>query len=74
MHESSRELLASLAATNLVALDRHLSAKRAILASAIAGLPCHLLRVPGDWSPDQASDVIVRHLRGVVGESEATTR
>lgn len=62
MHQSSRELLAALAATNLVPLEQFLEDKRAVLARAIAGRPTHLLRVPASWSPDQASDAIVTHL------------
>jgi hypothetical protein len=58
----SRELLVGASAVGLIPLDRLLSEKRQVLEQALREVPNGLLRVPAQWSADEASDAIVEHL------------
>ena len=62
----SRDLITALAATGLMPAEEFYAQKAAVLASALHGKPSFLLRVPVSFTADQASDVIVEHLLGVL--------
>lgn len=61
----SRDVITALGATGLVPLEQAFADKAAVLQAALAGRPVFLLRVPAAMPADQASDVIVEHLRHV---------
>jgi hypothetical protein len=63
----SRDLITALAATGLMPAEEFYAQKAAVLARALDDKPSFLLRVPVSFSADQASDVIVEHLLGVLG-------
>jgi len=62
MTMQSQETVTALAASSLVPLEQYFGEKAEILATALAGKPCYLLRVPQAHAPDQASDLIVEQL------------
>jgi hypothetical protein len=62
----SRDLITALAATGLVPAEEFYAQKAAVLARSLRGKPSFLLRVPVSFTADQASDVIVEHLLGVL--------
>jgi hypothetical protein len=62
----SRDLITALAATGLMPAEEFHAQKAAVLARALHGKPSFLLRVPVSFTADQASDVIVEHLLGVL--------
>jgi hypothetical protein len=68
----SREVLAGLAATSHLSLASYFSEKARVLSAALTDIPSFVLRVPSVYSPDVASDDIVRVvedlLRTLVGE------
>lgn len=52
----SRDLITALGATGLVTAAEHFGQKAAVVARALAGVPCYRLRIPAAWSADRASD------------------
>lgn len=65
----SRELVNALGATGMLPIERHFAEKAEVLAKALTGAPSFLLRVPVGFPPDQASDVIVDHLKKALAEA-----
>ncbi len=65
----SRELVNALGATGMVPIERHFAEKAEVLTKAIEGKPTFLLRVPVGFPADQASDVIVDHLKKALADS-----
>lgn len=68
----SREVVTALGATGLVPTERFFGEKAAVLAEAVAGKPCFLLRVPAALSADIASDQIVDHVHKAMAEAGIT--
>ena len=62
----SQEVVAGLAATSLLSWRQHVNEKADVLVKALAGIPCYLLQVPAEFSPDRASDEVVRVLEEVM--------
>jgi hypothetical protein len=62
----SRDLITALAATGLMPAEQFFAEKAAVLSRALRDKPSFLLRVPVSYTADQASDVIVEHLMGVL--------
>ncbi len=65
----SRELVNALGATGMVPIERHFAEKAEVLTKALEGAPSFLLRVPVAFPPDQASDVIVDHLKKALADA-----
>ncbi len=65
----SRELVNALGATGMVPIERHFAEKAGVLTKALDGIPSFLLRVPVAFPADQASDVIVDHLKKVLADA-----
>lgn len=59
----SRRLVEALGATGLVPLEDHFAQKAAVVRRALEDVPCWLLRLPADWSADQASDFVANLVR-----------
>jgi hypothetical protein len=59
----SRRLVEALGATRLVPLEEHFGPKAAVVRPALEDVPCSLLRLPGSWSADQASDFVANLVR-----------
>lgn len=55
---ASRRLIETLGATGLVPLEDHFGRKAAVVKKALSEVPCYLLRVPGVWPADRASEYI----------------
>lgn len=66
---ASREVVTAMAATNIVPLEVLFGEKADVLAKAVAGKPCHLLRVPAALPADKASDLIVEHVHKAMAEA-----
>jgi hypothetical protein len=66
----SRDLIAALAATGMMPVERFFADKAAVLARSLNGKPAFLVRVPAAFSADRASDVIVERLLDVLARSE----
>jgi hypothetical protein len=62
----SQDAVTALAATSVLPWRTHIEGKSDVLAKALAGTPCYLLQVPADFSPDIASDEVVRVLDSVM--------
>ena len=62
----SRRLIEALGATGLVPLETYFAEKSAVVARALRGVPCHVLKLPAKWSADQASNVVTATVRGVI--------
>ncbi len=58
----SRDLLTALATSGVMPIERFFAEKSEILNKALFEKPNFLLRVPGKFSADHASDVIVEHV------------
>lgn len=66
MTKQSRAVITTLGASGLVPTEKLFAEKRAVLDQALQDKPCYLLRVPQAFSPDQASDMIVDHIKRLV--------
>ncbi len=62
MSQHSRDLVTALSATGLAPMHAAMAAKAAVVGKGLQGVPCFLLRVPAEWSADQASDRICEEL------------
>lgn len=69
MPAHAQSLVTALGATGMLPLDEYFSAKAKVLRSALEGVPTFLMQVPAAMTPDQASDSIVAHVRGLLGEA-----
>jgi hypothetical protein len=58
----SQRLVTAMAAASMLSWRQLVDDKADVLRKALDGIPCHLLQVPGQWSPDDASDAVVREL------------
>jgi len=58
----SQEVVAALGATSIVPLRELFDDKATVLEKALDGRPCYLLQLPSSYTPDQASDEVVRLL------------
>ena len=56
----SRDVIAGLAATSHLSLGSYFAAKEQVLTRALDGVPTYVLRVPSVYTPDVASDDIVK--------------
>jgi hypothetical protein len=63
----SRVVMTALGAAGLVPIEQAYEEKRAILQKSLRDKPAYLLRVPKVFPPDQASDLIVKHIQEVIG-------
>ena len=66
MPKQSRVVMTTLGASGLVPIEKAFIEKTAILDKALQDKPCYLLRVPQALSPDQASDIIVDHIKKLI--------
>ncbi len=66
MPKQSRVVMTTLGASGLVPIEKAFVEKAAILDTALQNKPCYLLRVPQALSPDQASDIIVSHIKKLI--------
>jgi hypothetical protein len=64
----SQRLVTAMAAASMLTWRQVVDDKTDVLRKALDGVPCHLLQVPGRWSPDEASDAVVRELDGLLPE------
>jgi hypothetical protein len=64
----SQEIVAALGATSVVPLRQHVEEKATVLTKALDSRPCYLLQVPSGYSPDQASDDVVRFLDDLLSD------
>jgi len=62
MPSFSQEVGAALGAASIEPLRELFEEKATVLTKALDGRPCRLLQVPSSYSPDQASDEVVRFL------------
>ncbi|MGN6577432.1 MAG: glycosyltransferase, partial [Nocardioides sp.] len=58
----SQRLVTAMGAACMLTWRQIVDDKADVLRKALDGVPCHLLQVPGRWSPDEASDAVVREL------------
>lgn len=65
----SRLVMTALGAAGIVPIERFFSDKAAVLDRALQGTPSFLLRVPKVLTPDQASDIIVKHIQQVLAQA-----
>jgi hypothetical protein len=66
MARFSQQVVTGLAAANVIPWRTYVSEKSDILTKSLDGRPCHLLQVPSVYTADEASDVIVTFLEGLV--------
>ncbi|MGH8965718.1 MAG: hypothetical protein ACRDXB_10390, partial [Actinomycetes bacterium] len=59
MPRFSQDLVTAFAATSMLPWGEYVQDKADVLAKAVDGIPCYLLRVPARYSPDRASDEVV---------------
>ena len=64
----SQHVVAALGASSVISQRQFFGEKAEVLARALAGRPCHILRVPQVYSADEASDDIVGHLDELVSD------
>lgn len=62
----SQDVVSALAATSVIPWRQQVNEKSDVLVKALAGTPCYLLQVPAEFSPDRASDEVVRVLEEVM--------
>lgn len=64
----SRSLIEALGATGLVPLERYFSDKAKVVRRGLGGIPCHVLKIPVDWSADRASDHVTATVQALLNE------
>jgi len=68
MPHHSQQLVAAMGAVGLLPLERAYAEKAAVLDQGLGDCPTMILQVPREMSADEASDSIVEHLRGILGD------
>lgn len=66
MTKQSRVVMTALGASGLVPIEKSFAEKSAVLDQALQDKPCYLLRIPEAFPPDQASDMIVDHIKKLI--------